>query len=57
MSTVPAPNNIDIKIIGSGPGSFLFGPFFGKLVKVGIEKFEDEVKLLSQKRQDEKNKS
>ncbi len=33
---------------------FLFGPFFGKLVKVGIEKFEEEVKLLAQKRRDEK---
>ena len=25
---------------------FLFGPFFGKLVKIGFEKLEDEIKSL-----------
>lgn len=29
---------------------FLFGPFLGKLWKVGVEKFEEEVKLLHSKK-------
>ena len=31
---------------------FFFGPFFGKLWKIGIEKFEDEVALFKQKHGD-----
>ena len=29
---------------------FLFGPFFGKLIKVGVEKFEHEVEILEHKK-------